>query len=106
MRPQTIVLTLVTASVLAFSSMYAENRDKENCYEDAVEINGKLLRVKTDLNTGRVVYFWDDKAGSWADISHCPVDINKTYAENKRFREMQGELDRLRDETWDDRYRH
>lgn len=105
MRPQIIGLILIVVLVSS-PSIYAGYYEKGRYQEDAIEIDGKLIKVKIDSDASRVAYFWDDEAKGWVDVSQCQVDLNKAYSEKTTFQEMQTELNRMHDETWDDRYRY
>lgn len=105
MRPQTILLTLITALVFSSPLTHAEYQQEERYLEDTVEVGGREVKVRINSDANRVVYFWDNGANAWVDASQSQADLNKAYAEKMTFRDMQGELNSFRDETWDDRYR-
>ncbi|MCX5677619.1 MAG: hypothetical protein NTY76_00720 [Candidatus Omnitrophica bacterium] len=105
MRYPVIVLTLIIAATFSLPHTYAEQHQKERYLEDTVKVDNKLVKIKIDFDARKVVYFWDEGANKWADASLYPADLNKAYSEKRAFQEMQGELDGLKDETWDDRYR-
>lgn len=105
MRYQVIVLILIIAAAFSLSHARAEHYQKERYLEDAVEVDNKLVKIKIDSDTSKVAYFWDDGANGWVDVSLYPADLNRVYSEKIALQEMQGELDEMKDETWDDRYR-
>lgn len=105
MRYQAIALALITAAALSISPASAKEHEKERYLETSVGVNNKPVKIKIDPATSKVAYFWNDGTKEWADASLYPGDLDRLYEEKIALLEMQGELDEMRDETWDDRYR-
>ena len=105
MRLRSILLTLTIAITLQSSSIHADQYAKDRYSEDVVEEDGKPIKIRVDTDTGAVVSYWDDGSHDWAEASLCHADLRKAYEEKLEFRESQKELDAMKDETWDDRYR-
>lgn len=101
-----ILLALVMAIALSASQTCAEEFKKENLIADNVAKDGHFFDILIDPDSRKVVYFQDEESHTWVDASLCPVDVNKLYAEKVTLQEMQGELDNMKNETWDDRNRH
>ena len=106
MRSKAILVTLAIVLALFLSQACAEHYEKERYLEDTIESGGKLIKIMIDSNENNVAYFWDDEAHGWVEAGLSPIDLNRAYAEKITAQEMQGELDRMKDDTWDDRYRH
>ncbi|GEM_PF-3334459 len=104
MRPQIILVIIIAALALFQLNSYAEHHEKERYLEDVMDVNGRLFKIMIDSDAGHVAFFWDDNAKGWIDVALCPVDLNKAYEEKITMQEMQNELNRMRDESWDDRY--
>lgn len=64
-----------------------------------------MIKIRVDADTNAVSCYWDDSSCAWVDASLCQFDLDKAYSDKIEFQEMQSELSRLRDESWDDRYR-
>jgi hypothetical protein len=105
MRYQAIALILIIVTAFSTLPAYAEDHEKNGYLEDTVKVDNKLVKIKIDFDARKVAYFWDEGANRWADASLYPLDLNKAYSEKRQLQEMQGELDGLKDERWDDRYR-
>lgn len=105
MRYQAITLALIITAVLSLLPAYAEDREKERYIEDVVGVKNQPVKIKIDSDTGKVVCFWNDETKGWADASLYPTDLDKVYSEKMQLQSMQGELDEMKGETWDDRYR-
>ncbi len=105
MRYKATLLILVMALALSLPQARAENYENERYREDVIETDGKSIRIKVDSNDDKVAYFWDDAAHGWVKAASSPVDLNSAYAEQATAKDMQDELNRMKDDTWDDRYR-
>ncbi len=105
MRSLTILLTLIVALALSLSQARAEDYESKRFQEDFVEVSGAVIRIKIDSNYGKVACFWDDAAPAWIDADLNPIALNGAYADKLTARDMQNELNRMNNETMDDRYR-
>jgi hypothetical protein len=106
MRSKTILLALIAVIALYISQACAEEFKEKNLIADTVAKDGHFFEILINPDNHKVVYFQDEEAHTWVDASLCPVDVGKLYAEKIALQEMQGELDSIKDETWDDRNRH
>lgn len=104
MRSQAISLTLIIAMALSLSPSHAEQLEKERYREDVVDSNGKEIKIKIDSDTGKVASFWDDASQGWVEAGLSPIDLNSVYSDKLTAHDMQDELDRMKNDTWDDRY--
>lgn len=105
MRLKTLFIALIIAVSLHNVYVHAEEYAKEKYPEDTVEEDGKLVKIRIDTDSGAVACYWDDETHAWMDASLCQFDLDKAYKDKIEFKEMQAELDEMKDETWDDRYR-
>jgi len=104
MRSQTILIILIIVLVLVQLNSYAGGGEKDRYTEDAIDVSGKVYKILINPDSEKVVLFWSDESKGWIDVAQCPVDLNKEYQDRKTMRDMQEELNRMRDESWDDRY--
>ncbi|MBU0605261.1 MAG: hypothetical protein KKH77_03110 [Candidatus Omnitrophica bacterium] len=104
MRSRAILLILITAIALSLSQVHAENHEREHYREDVVEADDKEIKIKIDSDTGKVASFWDDVSQGWVEASLSPVDLNRAYTDKVTAHDMQDELNRMKNDTWDDRY--
>ena len=104
MRPRASTIILIAVLVLTqFNSSYGQY-EKERFTEDAIDVDGTVYRIMIDSDSGNVVSFWDERINGWIDALLCPVDLNEAYRDRITMKDMQDELDRMRSESWDDRY--
>ena len=104
MRYKVTLVVLAISLALSLSPSRAERFEKERYREDVIEADDKEIKLKIDPDTGKVASFWDDVSQGWVEASLSPVDLNRAYTDKVTAHDMQDELNRMKNDTWDDRY--
>ncbi|MBN2452890.1 MAG: hypothetical protein JXB40_01340 [Candidatus Omnitrophica bacterium] len=101
-----IYILIFSIPLITIAAIAAADQVDENLYNsESVHENGRTYRLLVDKDSGDMKYYMSEKDG-WKPASECPGEVGLTYSDRQRLADMQAELTRMRDETWDDRYRY
>lgn len=106
-RPRTAILTILACVFIAFSLKAKDSDfDERVYYRDSVAVKKTGIPILVNRETLKVEYFWSYEDKAWIGADKSPFDLQKEYDEGIQLSDMQAELNRMHDETWDDRYRY
>ena len=103
MRRKKMVKIVFAVSVIVFASgsLFAEPYNEDAYFKDYVSNKGENLVIAVNRDTEQVDLYWSDANQTWLkpDVQE-QLGLQRLYNKKVQLREMQGNLDKMHNETW------
>ena len=98
-----IFRVVFAASMIIFTAnlLSAEPYNEDAYFKDYISNKGEDLVVAVRRDDGRVDLYWSDANQAWLrPDKEEQLGLQRLYNKKVQLREMQGNLDRMRNDTW------
>ena len=95
------VVFVVSVIIGAANGLFAEPYNEDAYFKDYVSNKGENLVIAVNRDTGQVELYWSDANQTWLKpAKEEQTGLQILYDRKVQLREMQGNLDKMHNETW------
>ena len=95
------IVFAVSVIIFAADGLFAECYNEDVCFKDYVSSKGENLVIAVNRDTGQVELYWSDTNQAWLKPDKEEQSgLQRLYNKKVQLRDMQGNLDRMRKDTW------
>jgi hypothetical protein len=95
------VIFAVSIIALTANSLFAEPYNEELYFKDFVSNKGENLVIAVNRDNDQVELYWSEANQAWLKPEEEEqLGLQRLYNKKVQLREMQGNLDRMHDDTW------
>ena len=103
MRNKKILKIVFAVSIIIFAagSLFAESYNEDAYFKDYVSNKGENLVIAVNRDTDQVELYWSAANQTWLRPGEEEqLGLQRLYNKKVQLRDMQGNLDRMRKDTW------
>jgi len=103
MRRKKILKIVFVISVIMFAAngLFAESYNEDAYFKDYVSSKGENLVIAVNRDTDQVELYWSNANQAWLRPDQQEqLGLQRLYNKKVQLREMQGNLNKMHNETW------